>query len=162
MLIGRVRKYINKSSTERLVHAFITSKLDYCNSLLYGLPSTVVQKLQRIQNTAARLVVKAKRTDHTSPILQQLHRLPVSERISFMILLLTNKTVNGYAPSYFEDLVNESLCTVTQFTFDFARLAHSSQIDHFNIRWSGLFDRRAETLAHAASNDKECAVSLCL
>ena len=55
------------------MHVFITSKLDYCNSLLYGLPSTEVQKLQRIQNTAARLVVKAKRTDHTSPILQQLH-----------------------------------------------------------------------------------------
>ena len=99
MLIGRVRKYINKSSTERLVHAFITSKLDYCNSLLYGLPSTVVQKLQRIQNTAARLFVKAKRTDHTSPILQQLHWLPVSERISFKILLPTYKTLNGYAPS---------------------------------------------------------------
>ena len=65
-----------------------------------------VQKLQRIQNIAARLVVKAKRTDHTSPILQQLHWLPVSERISFKILLLTYKTVNGYAPSYIEDLVN--------------------------------------------------------
>ena len=80
--IGRVRKYINQSSTERLVHAFITSKLDYCKSLLHGLPSTEVQKLQRIQNTAARLVVKAKRTDHTSPILQQLHWLPVCLRIT--------------------------------------------------------------------------------
>ena len=69
--IGRVRKYITQSSTERLV--FITSKLDCCNSLFYGLPSTEVQRLQRIQNTAARLVVKAKRTDHTSPILQRLH-----------------------------------------------------------------------------------------
>ena len=92
--------------TERLVHAFITSKLGYCNSLLYGLPATEVQKLRRIQNITARLVVKAKRTDHTSPILQQLHWLPVSERISFKILLLTYKTVKGYAPSYIEDLVN--------------------------------------------------------
>ena len=49
---------------------------------------------------------KAKRTDHTSPILQQLHWLPVSERISFKILLLTYKAVNGHAPSYIEDLVN--------------------------------------------------------
>jgi len=96
MLIGRVRKYINQSRTERLVHAFIASMLGYCNSLLYGLPSTEVPNLQRIQNTAARLVVKAKRTDHTSPILQQLRWLPVSERISFKFLLLTNKAVNGY------------------------------------------------------------------
>ena len=104
--IGRVRKYITQISTERLVHAFMTSKLEYFNSLLYGLPSTEVQKLQRIQNTAARLVVKAKRTDHTSPFLQQLHWLPVSERISFKILLLTYKAVYGYAPSYIEDVVN--------------------------------------------------------
>ncbi|KAL9980772.1 hypothetical protein ACROYT_G009410 [Oculina patagonica] len=105
--IGRVRKYISQSSTERLVHAFITSKLDYCNSLLYGLPSTELQKLQRIQNTAARLVVKAKRTDHISPILQQLHWLPVSERISFKILLFTYKAMNGYAPSYIVDLLDQ-------------------------------------------------------
>jgi len=69
-------------------------------------PSTEVQKLQSIQNTVARLVVKAKRTDYTSPILQQQHWLPVSEHISFKTLLLTYKTVNGYAPSYIEDLVN--------------------------------------------------------
>ncbi|KAL9977910.1 hypothetical protein ACROYT_G015373 [Oculina patagonica] len=105
--IGRVRKYISQSSTERLVHAFITSKLDYCNSLLYGLPSTELQKLQRIQNTAARLVVKAKRTDHISPILQQLHWLPVSECISFKILLFTYKAMNGYAPSYIVDLLDQ-------------------------------------------------------
>ena len=70
------------------------------------MPSTEVQKLQRIQNTMARLIVKAKRTDHTSPILQQQHWLPVSERISFKTLLLTYKIVNGYAPSYIENLVN--------------------------------------------------------
>ena len=117
--IGRVRKYVTQSSIEHLVHASITSMLDYCNSLLYGLPSTEVQKLQRIQNTAARLVVKAKRTVHTSPVLQQLHWLPVSERISFKILLLTYKTVNGYASSYIEDLVNHyvpsrSFCSTLQ------------------------------------------------
>ena len=105
--ISRARKYISQSSTERLVHAFISSKLDYCNSLLYGLPSTEVQKLQRIQNIAARLVVKAKRTDHTSPILRQLHWLPVSERISFKILLLTYyKAINGCAPSYMKNLLS--------------------------------------------------------
>ena len=85
--IGRGRKYLSQPTTERLVHAFITSKLDYCNSLMYGLPSTEIQKLQRIQNSAARLVVKCKRTDHIAPFLRNLHWLPVSDRISFLKIL---------------------------------------------------------------------------
>jgi len=56
--IGRIRKYIDNSSAERLVHAFVSSKLDYCNSVLYGLPAKQLSKLQRIQNSAARLVTR--------------------------------------------------------------------------------------------------------
>ena len=104
--IGRVRKYLSQSTTERLVHAFITSKLDYCNSLMYGLPSTEIQKLQRIQNSAARLVVKCTCTNHISPFLYNLHWLPVSDRISFKILLLTYKAINGLAPSYVTRLLS--------------------------------------------------------
>ena len=89
--IARVRKYLSQHNTERLVHAFISSKLDYCNSLLYGLPSTEIQKLQRIQNSAARLIVGTKRREHISPILYDLHWLPVRERIIFKVLLVTFK-----------------------------------------------------------------------
>ena len=49
----RIRKYLSRPVTESLVHAFITSRVDYCNSLLYGLPNSHVMKLQRIQNAAA-------------------------------------------------------------------------------------------------------------
>ena len=90
--IGSVRKYLSHHNTERLVYAFISSKLDYCNSLLvYGLPSTDIQKLQRIHNSAARLVVGTKRREHISPILYDLHWLPVRERIIFKVLLVTFK-----------------------------------------------------------------------
>ena len=54
---GRIRKYLLQADTERIVHAFILSKLDYCNSLLYGIPSRKIEKLQRLQNTEARLTV---------------------------------------------------------------------------------------------------------
>ena len=84
--IGRVRKYLNQQSTERLVHAFITSRLDYCNSLLYGLPAKENNKLQRLQNSAASLVTRSKVRDHITPILSKLHWIPVKQRIIFKLL----------------------------------------------------------------------------
>ena len=58
--IGRISKYLSQSDCERIIHAFITSKLDYYNAILYGLPQAQLDKLQRIQNTAARIVSKPK------------------------------------------------------------------------------------------------------
>ena len=103
--IGRIRKYLSQADTERIVHAFVLSKLDYCNSLLYGLPSREIEKLQRLQNTAARLTVCMKKTDHITPVLKKLHWLPVKNRITFKLLLLTYKSLNGLAPVY----INEPL-----------------------------------------------------
>ena len=77
-MLGRIRKYLDNDSTERLVHAFITSRLDCCNSLLTGLPDNELQKLQRLQNASARLVTRSRRRDHITPVLQSLHWLPVS------------------------------------------------------------------------------------
>ena len=103
--IGQIRRYLDSASTEKLVHAFITSKLDYCNSLLYGLPDKELTKLQRIQNSAARLVTSTKKHEHITPILRSLHWLPLKKRIIFKILLMTFKVLNGLAPSYLSDLL---------------------------------------------------------
>ena len=105
-MLGRIRKYLDERSTEQLVHAFITSRLDSCNSLLVGLPDNDVQKLQRLQNASARLVTRSKRNEHITPVLKHLHWLPVSSRIQYKLLLLVFKTLNNNAPAYLEDLIS--------------------------------------------------------
>jgi len=104
--LGKIRHLLSQSVTEKLVHAFITARLDYCNSILYGLPKKVVKRLQLIQNTAARLVTRSKRDSHITPVLESLHWLPVQERIIDKVLLLTYKAIHGSAPSYISELIS--------------------------------------------------------
>ena len=104
--IGRIRKYLNRTNTEQLIHAFITSRLDYCNSLYVRLPHTQINRMQRIQNSAARLVTLSRKHEHITPIRKNLHWLPVAQRIDFKVLLLTHKCLNNQAPSYLSSLVS--------------------------------------------------------
>ena len=98
--LSRVRKYFTEESGEVAVHAFVTSKLDYCNALLYGLPKYQLQRLQYVQNTAARVVLQVSKFQHITPVLCELHWLPIQYRIIFKILLLVYKSLNGTSPSY--------------------------------------------------------------
>ena len=124
-MIGRIRKYIDRSTAEKLVHAFVTSRLDANNGLLYGLPSSAISKLQRVQNSAVRVVlgVKGNGVDVNSLWRNELHWLPIKDRIVFKILMLTYKCLYGLAPSYLADLLttyqpNRSLRSATQFLLD--------------------------------------------
>lgn len=104
--IGKIRNLIDRTTTERLVHAFITSRLDFCNSLLYKHHDTTsTGKLQRLQNTAARLITRTARNEHITPVLRELHWLPVAKRVEFKILVLTYKSLNDQAPVYLQSLV---------------------------------------------------------
>ena len=103
--ISKVRRFLSRSSTEILVHAFISSILDNCNSLLIGIQDKDIAKLQRIQNSAARLVSLCKEYEHITPILKGLHWLPIKYRIVYKILLLTFNCLSGQSPQYLQDLV---------------------------------------------------------
>uniref|UniRef100_A0A669DT12 Reverse transcriptase domain-containing protein n=1 Tax=Oreochromis niloticus TaxID=8128 RepID=A0A669DT12_ORENI len=103
--ISKIRNILSQSDAEKLVHAFITSRLDYCNSLLSGCPKNSLKSLQLIQNAAARVLTGTRKREQISPVLASLHWLPVKSRIEFKILLLTYKVLNNQAPSYLNDLV---------------------------------------------------------
>ena len=103
--LGFIQKFLNQTSTEQLVHAFITSRLDFCNSLMYNLPQHHIDKLQRLQNASARLITLSRRTAHITPTLKSLHWLPITDRIAFKILLLVFQSLRGTSPGYIDEII---------------------------------------------------------
>ena len=99
-------RYTIRRCAETLVHAFVSARIDYFNSILYCIPDYHLSKLQRIQNAAARLVCQQSRYCHITPLLFNLHWLPVKFRIVFNILLITFKALKGLAPTYVASLIS--------------------------------------------------------
>jgi hypothetical protein len=103
--IGQIRQFLDSDSAATLMHSFVSSRLDSYNGLLHGVSKQQLMKLQRIQNAAARVVSRIKKHDHITPVLQDLHWLPIAQRIEYKLLLLTYKALHGLAPSYLKDLI---------------------------------------------------------
>ena len=103
--IAQISKHISFRHCETLIHAFVTSKIDHYNILLSGLKQDQVRKLQYVQNSAGWLPTGTSKCEHITPVLRDLHWLPVNERIRFKILLMTFKCLNQLAPSYLSDLL---------------------------------------------------------
>ena len=97
--IAKIRHILSQQDAEKLVHAFVTSRLDYCNSLFSGCPNTILKTLRLIQNAAVRVLTRSNTRDHISPILASLHWLPVKFRVQFKILVFTYKASHGQSPS---------------------------------------------------------------
>ena len=102
--IGSVRDLLPEKAAAQLVHSLVTSRIDYCNSLLYGVPEYKTDRLQRVHNIAARIVTRSN-PDHITPVLKRLHWLRVMFRIRFKVLLMTYKCLNNLAPGYLACLV---------------------------------------------------------
>ncbi len=105
--ISRIKGFMSQTDQEKLIHAFISNRLDYCNGLMTGLPQKSIKQLQLIQNAAARVLTRTKRSEHITPVLKSLHWLPVSYRIDFKVLLLVYKSLNGLGPEYMNDMLVE-------------------------------------------------------
>ncbi len=103
--IARIRCFVSSQDLEKLVHAFITSRVDYCNRLLTSFQKKTIRQLQLIQNDAARILTRTRKSEHITPVLRSLHLLPVTFRIYFKILLLIYVSLNGLGPKYIADLL---------------------------------------------------------
>lgn len=104
--LRQVRSTLDHNSCVLLANALVSSKLDHCNSLYYGLPQSSLKRLQLVQNSLARVVFPSvKRTDHITPLLHKLHWLPVKLRIDFKLCLITFKTLQFRSPVYLSELL---------------------------------------------------------
>ena len=107
--ISRIRKYIDVDTCHAAVRALVLSRLDYCNSLLSGLKQSDIDRLQRLQNQAARIIYTQPRHCHASPLLQQLYWLPVQKRIIYKTALNMYKALSGKHPKYITDSLDLSM-----------------------------------------------------
>ncbi|KAF7235229.1 Protein TANC1 [Varanus komodoensis] len=105
-LIHQLCPYLEHDSLATVTHALVTSRLDFCNALYVGLPLKTVRILQLVQNRAARLLTGTGRYAHMTPVLWQLHWLPIEVRAQFKVLVMTYKALNGLGPGY----LKERLC----------------------------------------------------
>ena len=103
--IARIKGIVSKLDLERLILAFVSSRLDYCNGLLTLLSKRAVRQLQYIQNAAARVLTRTRKYDHISLVLRSLNWLPVAQRIDFKTALLVYKSLHGLVPKYISDIL---------------------------------------------------------
>lgn len=94
---------LSQDASRALVQAFISCRLDYCNSVLFGISDSLLARLQSVQNAAARLITGTRRRDHITPVLRQLHWLPVRQRVAFKVATLVYRSLSGDAPAYLVD-----------------------------------------------------------
>ena len=107
--INQIKRYVDQECLRSLVHAFITSRLDYCNSMYAHCHISTRQRLQRVQNHAARLVLSAPPRSSYLRLLQQLHWLPIEARVSYKLCCLMYWVVHRAAPSYLTEVCEPCL-----------------------------------------------------
>ena len=103
--LRRIRRHLNLNCAKSLAYALVASRLDYCNSLLYGVAGGDIDRLQNVQDELARIVTRSRPFSHAPPLRQSLHWLPIVSRINFKVILLTFKTLQTGQPSYIHNIL---------------------------------------------------------
>ena len=146
--LSKIRRYLSYDTTKVLINAFAISRLDNCNSLMYGLRKYLIDSVQHVFNCAAKLITLSKKYDHVTPLLIELHWLPVEYRIIFKILLITFKILNGIAANYLKYLLEPYVPRRTLRSMSKLRLVEpSNKLSTYGLRafsvcaphlWNGI------------------------
>jgi len=144
--IRQIRRRVGADITERLVLALVTSRLDYCNASLAGLPRSSLDPLQRVQNAAARLIFELRPRDHVTPSLMQLHWLPVRLRVQYKLCMLMHNIHIGRAPVYLTNIVQATSTSSTR-----SGLRSASTTNYVTPRLRTKFGERAFSHAGPAA-----------
>jgi len=134
-----IRSMLTKETTiyvDTRVYKTISSRLDYCNSVLYGISSTLLRRLQSTQNAAARLVTGTKKFDHITPVLRELHWLPIRQRIAHTLSLLVYKCLHNACTSLPEQRLCTGIIVGRETTTAFLCQWHTGQSADKNCSWS--------------------------
>ena len=109
--LRHIRSILDLDAAKLIGHALVSSRLDYCNSILYGAPELSISKLQRIQNALARVVLQKNSATSVGPLLNSLHWLPVHSRINFKIATITFKSLHSQSPGYLASMLHHYMPT---------------------------------------------------
>jgi hypothetical protein len=154
--IRRIRNLLSRPIATTLANSLVSSKLDYCNSLYFGIPQSNIAKLQRIQNSLARAITSTSKRQHISPVLKELHWLPVKQRIEFKISLLTFKTLQNHQPTYLYEMLTPPTHTISTRSTDSSALMvpHTQTVigkRAFSIAAPRLWNSLSSDIRNAAS-----------
>ena len=160
--ISTIRRFLTTEACKLLIHALVTLRLDYCNSILYGCNQSILQHLQFLQNYAAGLVYQIPKFCHITPYLKDLHWLPVQARIQFKLLSVVFKCIHGTGPQYLSELLcrrttRPGLTSASSFKLYIPRTqsrAERSTADRaFSISWPKLWNQLPASIQNSCSLD---------
>ena len=133
--IRRIRHLLPLSAATALANShLVSSKLDYCNSLYNGISQANLNKIQRIQNTLARVVTNTSKFEHITPILKKLHWLPIKQRIDYKLCLLTYKTLQIQQPTYLYNSLSFPSHSLSTRSSDFIGFCPSHMSEHLWVK----------------------------
>jgi len=105
--LRHIRPTLSKEVANTVACSIVSTRIDYCNSLLHGTTEKNLHKLQRVQNALARVVTGSARRNHIQPVLKELHWLPVAQRVQYKVAVITHKVLSTRQPLYLADIIKE-------------------------------------------------------